>query len=202
MSIPIVTRHPDTSQVMALHEKFSWGNQGISLPPPPGNQSSARLEAMNLSASDLDAAYGTTGVLLSSEMGAMLTQAFGPHDGIVNGKYRDAQVFGFKVNNEVVLAITEAGDRGSMWVWMPKESHPAFTKSMISDADNPMIAHFWPDLVEGLMAAIGHPLTRPDLTFLSNSSPSARYEAKQLEAALPLNGGAAEKVASRIHRRL
>lgn len=181
MSISTLHRHPNPLEIIALCKEGA--PQGIRLSPPPGKQALSRMDDIGWTFQEMRQASASD-ILLSSDMGAMLAPIFGSPDTVVPGKHRDAEVFGFEANGEVVVAITESGDGGSAWFWFP---HKALSKSPDIDADDPLVAHFWPDFVDGLMSALGRPFSHPHLTFLPHSSPMARRLANQIASSLSSN---------------
>jgi len=121
-------------------------------------------------------------ILSGSELGAQLARAFGAATRKGHGKYRRNEHFLFGFRGEVVLAITEKGDRGSQWYWLPRSARHG--NGRVYAAEAPEVAGFWPDMVVEVMAALGRPVLDLDEVFSADSLPCRRARAQALSVEL------------------
>lgn len=184
MPAPRPLRHSNPQAVSAhYHHMDRERHRSIGLVPPPSSRMLATFDAA--ASGSRHAMDEAITVMCDERMADWLTQAFGPPDFVLEGKYVPAPSFAFDANGEMLLAICEPGSKGVGWVWLPAPTNTEWLNQNVStNADAPALAHFWPDFVDGMMDALGHPLTRPELVFASTSLPMVRRRAEELEAVL------------------
>lgn len=129
--------------------------------------------------------------LMDSDLGVEIEKIYGKHDGVVEGKYRRAQVYTFLFQGEIVAAVCEKGDRGSHWIWSPSDSHDLsrLKKYSVIDIDSPCVIDFWPSFLYLFGPSLGRPAFPIGMlsdSFKTALSPVLREELSQsLPCSLP-----------------
>lgn len=124
-------RHPDGRKLITAALQENSTNHMLQIMPPDGL-------FMEMGSADLE---------------KMLTPIVGKRDRYIEGKYKRAATFAFEANGEVIVAVTETGDRGSGWYWLTQTPQSwAF-----GNTDPEPLQHFWPQFLLDLNAALGSP---------------------------------------------
>lgn len=115
--------------------------------------------------------------LLGSDLWKDLDPTYGRCDGMVSGKYHRARLFSFDEPDFFVLCVTETGDRGTSWSYVPKEH--------VNPTAVPKIPNF-ETFIESL--CMGLCLARPELVhvYADAGVPAivALREARRIESGL------------------
>jgi hypothetical protein len=85
-----------------------------------------------------------TSLMCSTQAGKQIEKNYGKAKGSVSGKYGKAKFFSFLYKQEVIVCLSEGGDVGTSWYWLPLKEGSRYNNPMLLSHDK-KVKDFWPD---------------------------------------------------------